>query len=548
MDKTISELNNFLALTELPITDKINKTGLTRIELNFIKLPLFTLDRSKVGAKQSLSLILAPKVIDGEEKQVKFTISPPVDYGLGGPFDYAAFRAVEYILSKIYESKGKLSNPIALGSGYNILKIMGEGVEGKNYKRLKTFFCRMRSTLLNVDYSIYNKEKKNWLESMDSDFIYRRVILVGEEMPDGNRKADQIYLWLSDFYLANLNSSFVKLVDYEFYKSLNLPLTRRFFEILSVYAHKYNSVKLKYSELCLRVPMQRQKHISLAKQAIARPLAELIEKGLIREYEILPVADNPTDWQIKFVFGESKSKFNVELEQKEEASGVELRDYENEGIEVLEVPTAKKEKKQKEPSEVTNFLHKYKKLLDEYRGIKAFIEYARDGKIVKDMLNAYGIEKLERLLLRYIKLEDHFVKSKGYPIALFRKKINDLAIAEEEASEYAEPTTEILSYLYQRTDRDFTTQIDEIIPLVAHWMRKDKSIEDFKEVIDNMSEAWGDDPHMRNYLRPSTLFGKKMEEYLTFNKNGRCSPDYVPGKYANYEEVVYVDFRGGIAK
>jgi len=45
------------------------------------------------------------------------------------------------------------------------------------------------------------------------------------------------------------------------------------------------------------------------------------------------------------------------------------------------------------------------------------------------------------------------------------------------------------------------------------------TIEDVKLVIDYKSLAWAEDPKMRQYLRPETLFGPKFESYLQAAKS-----------------------------
>jgi uncharacterized phage protein (TIGR02220 family) len=50
--------------------------------------------------------------------------------------------------------------------------------------------------------------------------------------------------------------------------------------------------------------------------------------------------------------------------------------------------------------------------------------------------------------------------------------------------------------------------------LVAR-LREGYTVEDCKRVIDNMASAWGDDPKMADYLRPSTLFAAShFDDYL----------------------------------
>ena len=42
----------------------------------------------------------------------------------------------------------------------------------------------------------------------------------------------------------------------------------------------------------------------------------------------------------------------------------------------------------------------------------------------------------------------------------------------------------------------------------------DRTVEDLRAVTRDKLDEWGDDPKMRRYIRPSTLFGERFEEYL----------------------------------
>jgi hypothetical protein len=45
-------------------------------------------------------------------------------------------------------------------------------------------------------------------------------------------------------------------------------------------------------------------------------------------------------------------------------------------------------------------------------------------------------------------------------------------------------------------------------------MKDGYQVADFITVIDNMCALWQGDPKMQDFLRPSTLFGPKFENYL----------------------------------
>jgi uncharacterized phage protein (TIGR02220 family) len=59
-------------------------------------------------------------------------------------------------------------------------------------------------------------------------------------------------------------------------------------------------------------------------------------------------------------------------------------------------------------------------------------------------------------------------------------------------------------------------------------------IDDFKKVIEFKHEQWGNDPKMRAYLRPETIFGTKFDSYLAEASDERLkeiSDDALIAKY-----------------
>ena len=79
------------------------------------------------------------------------------------------------------------------------------------------------------------------------------------------------------------------------------------------------------------------------------------------------------------------------------------------------------------------------------------------------------------------------------------------------------PYKEIIDYLNKKTGRRFpATAKRNREPIHARW-RKGYRLEDFKRVIDNKCFSWANDPKMSAYLRPTTLFGPKFNDYLNEN-------------------------------
>jgi len=100
------------------------------------------------------------------------------------------------------------------------------------------------------------------------------------------------------------------------------------------------------------------------------------------------------------------------------------------------------------------------------------------------------------------------------------------------------PYAEIVAYLNERTGSSFRTTTKATQTLIRARWREGFRIDDFKRVIDNKTEEWGNDPKMSQYLRPETLFGTKFESYLNAKRKAvddhakpRTSPPRGRGEY-----------------
>ena len=79
------------------------------------------------------------------------------------------------------------------------------------------------------------------------------------------------------------------------------------------------------------------------------------------------------------------------------------------------------------------------------------------------------------------------------------------------------PYQEIISYLNEKTGKNFDHRTKETrLKIKARWgvNGNQRTLQDFKTVIDNKCSQWLSDDKMISFLRPETLFGTKFESYL----------------------------------
>jgi len=71
---------------------------------------------------------------------------------------------------------------------------------------------------------------------------------------------------------------------------------------------------------------------------------------------------------------------------------------------------------------------------------------------------------------------------------------------------YMEKVEEILNYLNGKTGKKFTSRSKSSVKMIKDRLREGYVVDEFKAVIDNKTAAWGNNPDMKVYLRPETLF------------------------------------------
>jgi len=132
------------------------------------------------------------------------------------------------------------------------------------------------------------------------------VIFKGEKISD-NEISDNNYLFLGSWYLQNLNSFYIKPIDYNYLQNLKSKVASRLYEILGVKFYGLRNKREKficyrYSKLCQLLPVTPHEYISLAKQQLDPGNNELRDTGFISKFEWSENGNK--DWLIYYWPGE----------------------------------------------------------------------------------------------------------------------------------------------------------------------------------------------------------------------------------------------------
>lgn len=100
--------------------------------------------------------------------------------------------------------------------------------------------------------------------------LYDTVVFVNEMMPDGST-ADANYLWLSQWYLDNLNSLFTAPLDHDLWRFLDKrsQIASRLYEFLLINFYKTPQLRINYPRLAQYLPVRSERYLSDARKQLA---------------------------------------------------------------------------------------------------------------------------------------------------------------------------------------------------------------------------------------------------------------------------------------
>lgn len=296
---------------ERPGTTELADLEFVRSEVNLLVFPFFALTTK--GLRRRLETeFRAVAEREGERVEILWNVSANPKYGYPGLFDRQVHRAVEQIITEMLRDKGQVENPIPLGSLYSLCEKMGlrkqsgrQEYGGRQYRAIRRALERITTTSIKSAGTFYHKGEQHWVSEVFH--LYDAVVFQGRCLRDGEI-ADTNYLYLSDLYLQNLNSFYVKPLDYHYQQSLRSPIASRLYEILGVKFYGIRNrpeaeVCFKYSTLTQLLPVERYQYLAHARKQLNPAHEELVDTGFLAAYEWREARDDG-DWLIYYRPGE----------------------------------------------------------------------------------------------------------------------------------------------------------------------------------------------------------------------------------------------------
>jgi hypothetical protein len=282
----------------VPIDTEFSQPNPIRVETALSRYPVHRL------ARKGSIRIEVNEANERGEATLLWKVSYNSEYGQPGPLAYKLDTLV--INRRIEEASRPISRILKLGSLSDICRQMNLADSGKNRNDIKKSLYQNAFAGIVVKTSY--RQRDGTERSLEAGFTRYSVVFTGEELPDG-RKADAVYIILSDIYMQVINGAMTRPLDYDYLKSLP-PAPQRFYELLSyqIYAalkHDRPRGKLTYSEFCTYAPQTRHFDWERVRSQMTKVHRPHKKSGYLAgiDYEQTVDRDGHPDWVMLYIPG-----------------------------------------------------------------------------------------------------------------------------------------------------------------------------------------------------------------------------------------------------
>lgn len=285
----LDENQNLSAENYTNTNQSLTEPEFVRMEKNIAAFGFFT-PTSKRAKGTPPKIIQFAQIIDGNRAEAKVTIAGNTLYGMPTTADQDKYLAFQKILEQIKKEKGKIENPIVFTSA-ELLQLLGHSDGGANFKEIEEWCDVMASTYIKSEGAVWIAGKKKF--ASDSFVIFQRVRRTGQELDDGTT-ADKNYIWLSDWYLENINAHYLLPIDFDTYKQLKNNIAKALIPLLQIwlYASREQGVfEKRYDEICQILNITQYLYPSKIKEKLSPSFNELIKQNYLSGWDVAKTAD-----------------------------------------------------------------------------------------------------------------------------------------------------------------------------------------------------------------------------------------------------------------
>jgi hypothetical protein len=292
----------------------IPSTEFVQVEKNLASMGFFSATTTHIKDAKSKTVTFT-RERDGKRGVVTVTIVPAAIHGLPTTADQDKWIAFQ----KLVESRrrgGIVSNPVSFTSA-EMLELLGLSDGANNYQDLYRWLDLMAFTGIISEWGVYSAGKK--ISRRDVYHVFDRVVRYGKYIEDGI-KADQNYVWFSEWQLENINNNHTLPIEHEAYKLLNAPIAKALVPLLQVWLYASENegkFEKRYDELCQYLNISQYQHLSKIKEKLSPALDELKAHGYLKSWKVEKAEQG---YKVIFYHGEKyRRDRQLQRERKQDA-------------------------------------------------------------------------------------------------------------------------------------------------------------------------------------------------------------------------------------
>ena len=271
----------------LPLPATVPAQRVVRIEKNLNSLGFFSPTASTGKRNQEKVVSFTRELPGGIKTEAKATIMG-TSRGLPNTGDLDKYLAFQLIVAELKKKHGTVTNPIGFTT-YQLLRLLGLKPTGKRYAEVDQWLDRMAGTLIKSEGAVYFAKRKRYMR--DRFHVFEKVYTVGEELPGGNR-AEQNYVFLSDWQLENLNHGYVLPIALEYYQQLKSDIAKNLVPLLYIWFYACRRpFQKRYQDICKQLNIKVWTQFSRAREQFSPALVELNSVGYIAEWDLCRTID-----------------------------------------------------------------------------------------------------------------------------------------------------------------------------------------------------------------------------------------------------------------
>lgn len=248
---------------------------IVRVEANFLRLPLFTLDNKHMRTMDGLRCEGTFRR-SGRSFQFSYSVTRNTATCYPGPLA----RSVHFALLSMATDRGlPVHNPITF-SWRELCARMGIQPSGKTVAALREALIATKGLMIESHAALFSKPDNAPITTEDRTKIinlYDEVEFSGTTRADGT-SADTNAVWLSHWYRANLNALYSAPLDHALWRSLNEKslIASRLYEFLFFkFYGAQELLRFNYPTLVKFIPVRTERYLSDAKKQL-QPAFDLL--------------------------------------------------------------------------------------------------------------------------------------------------------------------------------------------------------------------------------------------------------------------------------